>query len=158
MYFLTLQKKWFQIKKASNDFKIYWNTSLKLLYLQCHKWLLSQNQLLRNDFFGYRLYYWLAKHIKLSKKILKMKRCQCETILLVFNQNIAKFTQTWKQFLIPLSPCMDNFLREQNLAILDCWQKLIHMRYYFPNPIWNHCSRNWILDTGQTSSNKVTQS
>ena len=35
-----------------------------MLYLKGHKWFLSQNQLVRNDFFGYRQCKALAKHIK----------------------------------------------------------------------------------------------
>ena len=37
---------------------------MKILYLKDYKWLLSQNQRVRNDFFGYRRYETLAKHIK----------------------------------------------------------------------------------------------
>ena len=39
-------------KKVSNDFMIYWNNLLKILYLKDYKWLLAQNQQERNDFFG----------------------------------------------------------------------------------------------------------
>ena len=35
-----------------------------MLYLKGYKWLLSQNQRVRNDFSGYRRYEALAKHIK----------------------------------------------------------------------------------------------
>ena len=48
---------------------------MKILYLKGYKWLLSQNQLVRNDFLGYRndflgyrKYETLAKHIKFFKK------------------------------------------------------------------------------------------
>ena len=37
---------------------------MKILYLKGCKWLLSQNQHVRSDFFGYRRYEALAKHIK----------------------------------------------------------------------------------------------
>ena len=40
----------FELKKVSNDFKMYWNTLLKMLYLK------GYNQRIRNDFFGYRRY------------------------------------------------------------------------------------------------------
>ena len=38
---------------------------MKILYLKCYNWLLSQNQRVKNDFFGYRQYYALAKRINL---------------------------------------------------------------------------------------------
>ena len=37
---------------------------MKMLYLKGCKWLLSQNQRIKNDFLGYWRYYALAKHIK----------------------------------------------------------------------------------------------
>ena len=37
---------------------------MKILYLKGYKWLLSQNQRVRNDFFGYRQCEALAKHMK----------------------------------------------------------------------------------------------
>ena len=37
---------------------------MKILYLKSNKWLLSQNQRVRNGVFGYRRYWALAKHIK----------------------------------------------------------------------------------------------
>ena len=48
-------------------FKIHWNTLIRVFYLK-GKWLLSQDQQVRNDFFGYRWYEALAKHIKLFSK------------------------------------------------------------------------------------------
>ena len=51
---------------------------MKILYLKGYKWLLSQNQGLRNDFFGHKRYYELAKYIKTSlKKNIKLKGRQC---------------------------------------------------------------------------------
>ena len=45
---------------------------MKILYLKGYKWLLSENQRVRNDFFGYRRYEALAKHVKaFFKKTLK---------------------------------------------------------------------------------------
>ena len=46
------------------DFRIHWNTLMKILYMKGYKWLLSQNQRLRNETFGYRRYEALVKHIK----------------------------------------------------------------------------------------------
>ena len=37
---------------------------MKILYLKGYKWLLSQNQRVTNDFFGYRRYEAQAKHIE----------------------------------------------------------------------------------------------
>ena len=37
---------------------------MKTLYLKGYKWLLSQNQVVRNEIFGYGRYEALAKHIK----------------------------------------------------------------------------------------------
>ena len=37
---------------------------MKTLYLKGYKWLLSENQLVRIDFFGYRWYEAMVKHIK----------------------------------------------------------------------------------------------
>ena len=50
---------------------------MKILYLKDCKWLLSQNQRVRNDFFGYRWCEALAKHIKLSRKNINVKGRQC---------------------------------------------------------------------------------
>ena len=44
---------------------------MKILYFNGYKWLLSHDQRLRNNFFGYRWYKALAKHIKTLKKALK---------------------------------------------------------------------------------------
>ena len=41
---------------------------MKMLCLKVYKWLLSQNQRVRNEFFSYRWYEALAKHIKPFKK------------------------------------------------------------------------------------------
>ena len=47
---------------------------MKILHLKGYNWLLSQNQRVRNDFFGYRRYEALAKHISpFFKKTLKWK-------------------------------------------------------------------------------------
>ena len=37
---------------------------MKTFYFKSYKWLLPQNQRVRNDFFGYKWYEALAKHIK----------------------------------------------------------------------------------------------
>ena len=37
---------------------------MKAYYLKDYKWFFSQNHRVRNDFFGYRRYEALAKHIK----------------------------------------------------------------------------------------------
>ena len=39
---------------------------MKVLCLKGHKWLLFQNQGVRNDFFAYRRFEALSKHIKHS--------------------------------------------------------------------------------------------
>ena len=50
---------------------------MKILFLEDYKWLLFQNQQVRNDVFGYRRYETLAKHLKPFSKIIKVKRRQC---------------------------------------------------------------------------------
>ena len=56
---------------------------MNILYLKSYKWLLFQNQRVRNDFFGYRRYEALAKHIKpFFKKTLKLKDVSARTIKL----------------------------------------------------------------------------
>ena len=50
---------------------------MKILYLKDYNWLLSQNQRVRNDFFGYRRYWALANHIKPFLKNIKVKGRQC---------------------------------------------------------------------------------
>ena len=47
---------------------------MKILYLKGYKWLLSQNQRVRNDSFSHRRCETLAKHIKRFLK--KVKGCQ----------------------------------------------------------------------------------
>ena len=37
---------------------------MRIYYNKIYKWLLSQNQRVRNGFFGYRRYEALAKHVK----------------------------------------------------------------------------------------------
>ena len=55
---------------------------MKILYLKGYKWLLSQNQRVRNDFFGNRQYWALAKHIKpFLKKTLKRKDVSAHTTI-----------------------------------------------------------------------------
>ena len=74
----------FELKKVSNGFKIYWNTSLKLLYLKGYKWLLPQNQRVRNAFLvkdGTR--HWLSRLTFL--KNIKVKGCQCTDYIRKFN-------------------------------------------------------------------------
>ena len=51
---------------------------MKSLYLKGYEWLLSQNKQVRIDFFSYRRYKALAKHIKpFFKKKIKVKGRQC---------------------------------------------------------------------------------
>ena len=50
---------------------------MKILYLKGYKWLLCQNQQVRNVFFGYRRYQALAKHIKHYFAKIKVKGRQC---------------------------------------------------------------------------------
>ena len=53
---------------------------MEILYLKDYNCLLSQNQLVRNDFFGYRRHEALAKHIKpFLKKTLKRKDVSAPT-------------------------------------------------------------------------------
>ena len=49
---------------------------MKILCLKGYKWLLFQNQRVRNDSFGYRRYEALAKHIKPFLKNIKAKGSQ----------------------------------------------------------------------------------
>ena len=44
---------------------------MKILYLKGRKWLLSQNERVKNYFFGYSCYEALTKHIKPFNKPLK---------------------------------------------------------------------------------------
>ena len=54
---------------------------MELLYLKDYKWVLSQNELVRIDFLGYRRYELLAKHIKpFFQKKLKRKDAIAPTI------------------------------------------------------------------------------
>ena len=46
---------------------------MEMLYLRGYKWLFFQNHRVINDFFGYRRYEALAKHIKLFLKNIKVK-------------------------------------------------------------------------------------
>ena len=46
---------------------------MKILYWKDYKCFLSQNQRVRNGFFGYKRYEALAKHIKLIQKNTKVK-------------------------------------------------------------------------------------
>ena len=74
---ITIEVIW--VKKVYG-FKIHWNTSLKILYLKDYKWLLSQNQQVRNNFFGYRWYEALAKHIKHSQPAITCSKLTIETL------------------------------------------------------------------------------
>ena len=62
---------------------------MKILYLKDCKWLLSQNQRVRTDFFRYKLHQALAKYIKLFIK----KGRQCPDKKLCWN----KETETGKK-------------------------------------------------------------
>ena len=54
---------------------------MKILHLKGCKWLLSQNQGVRNYFFGYRRYEALGKHIKsFLKKTLNWKDVSSLTV------------------------------------------------------------------------------
>ena len=50
---------------------------MKTLYLKGYKWLLSQNQGVRNNFFGYRGYEAMAKHTKTFFENMNVKRRKC---------------------------------------------------------------------------------
>ena len=70
-----------------------------------YKWLLSQNQRLRNDFFGYRRYYTRAKHIKLFKKTWKCKGFSTRWLTVSVNSSycnckVVNHDKNAKQFLI----------------------------------------------------------
>ena len=71
LYFLAWLRNSFEL---TYWFKIYWSTLMKILYLKGYKWLLSQNQRVRNDSFSHRRCETLAKHIKRFLK--KVKGCQ----------------------------------------------------------------------------------
>ena len=60
---------------------------MKIFYLKCYNWLLSQNQRVRNDFFGYRRYEALVKNIK---KNIKVDGCQCADFLNSFSKILYK--------------------------------------------------------------------
>ena len=69
------------VKNAFVDFKINWNTLVKILYLKGYKWLLSQKKRVRIDFFGYIRCEALARHIKPFKRNkLKWKHVSAPTI------------------------------------------------------------------------------
>ena len=53
---MALLKKYFWIENICNNFKIHWDTFMKTLYLKGYKWLLTQNQRVKNEFNGYRRY------------------------------------------------------------------------------------------------------
>ena len=61
------------IKKVSNDFKIYWNTILKILYLKGYEYLLSQIQQVINHVLV------IDRSISkvFLKKSIKVKKRQC---------------------------------------------------------------------------------
>ena len=71
------------VKNVFVNFKINWNTLMKILYLKGYKWLLSpQKKRVRIDFFGSIRYQALARHIKpFKKKELKWKDVSAQTIL-----------------------------------------------------------------------------
>ena len=67
---------------------------MKILYLKGYKRLLSQNQHVRNDFFGYRRYEALAKHTKPFLKKHKTERKSApgllnhKSVLSAFGKNL----------------------------------------------------------------------
>ena len=65
----------FWMKNVSIDFKIYWNTLMKIFYLK-DNCLLSQNQQVKSYFFDYKRYEALPKYIKVSFS-KKRKRRPC---------------------------------------------------------------------------------
>ena len=54
---------------------------MKILYFKGCKWLLSQKQQVRNDFFGYGQYESLANHVKPFLKSIKVKRLMLRLVL-----------------------------------------------------------------------------
>ena len=69
------------VKNVFVNFKIDWNTLVKILYLKGYKWLLSQKKRVRIDFFGYIRCEALARHIKpFKRKKLKWKDVSVPTI------------------------------------------------------------------------------
>ena len=63
---------------------------MKIWYLKGCMWLLSQNQRVRNDFFGYRRYEALAKHIKTFLKNIKVKGHQCPDYNICYGSSMKK--------------------------------------------------------------------
>ena len=89
----------FSIKKVSTDFKIYWNTLMKILYLKGYKWLLSQNQ--QELLFGDRRYDVLAKHTKpFLENIKENIRLQYHIFKNFYKQFSKKHFSTSNFFLI----------------------------------------------------------
>ena len=67
-------------KNVFVDFRIHWNTLIKILYLKGYRWLFSQNQRVRIGLLDYRRYDALAKHVKpFLKKTLKWKDVSAPT-------------------------------------------------------------------------------
>ena len=110
----------------SNDFKMDWNTWMKSLYLKGYKWLLSQNQRVRNDFFGYRRYYTRAKHIKLLKKTLKCKDFSTRWLSVSVNSSyrnckVVNHDKNAKQFLIHLQCIFPHYIQIISYILLNHW-------------------------------------
>ena len=80
LYFQHFYRNCFELKKILLILRIYWNTLMKILHLKGYKWLLSHNQRVRNDIFGYRRYDAPAKHIKPFLKNIKSKDGSAQTI------------------------------------------------------------------------------
>ena len=101
---------------------------MKVLYLQGYKWLLSQNQRVRNDFLGYRRYEALAKHIKPFLKNIKVKGRQYLYYML-FEHSFHKFNR--------------------NSAFISSFQKSSSKIYFYPFPRNNRIAilfKKWLRE------------
>ena len=80
---------------------------MKILYLKGYKWLLSQNQQVRNEFFGYRWYKPLAKHIKPFLKKYYSEKTSVPGLFSKYDQ-ILRTLRIWSNFL--KKSLMENFI------------------------------------------------
>ena len=128
----------------------FWNYHW-MLHLKGYKWLLSQNQRVRNDFFGYRWYWTLAKHIKpFLRKTLNWKN--------VIALTLAFFMKYFWLYLLTKYKQHMNSFTQINLKSTQYFQRYLTYILQSKKIHWSIISTSWkikVLSSLKVSNQKL---
>ena len=109
---------------------------MKILYLKGYKWLFSQNQLVKNDFFGDGRYKALAKHIKPFLKKHERERTSVPGLLVI---NCIYFFKTISFYLLIMLENQLSYCFAQDCACEPPCLTVNQKEFFLVNEIKGNC-------------------